>query len=435
MADTTRRSLGTALGCAGLLLALAAGGAPARADMALSADGKWWPESGPKDADPPIPWPDGTEEPSDDALNSTVDKRLDATWETVKGPGYSKPAGMVLKVRSSERTRNDEMRQGYVNLAGNAYVDAADNFEAAAAALTGLGKQEALYNRVLAYRYAGAVDKINPAIDELVAAFPSSYYYADVMILRARLAVLGNDVDGASKALAAVAGAKGMNPRDLLRAEHARIFLTLEAARKHEEALAAYTKLLADADRVDAAMSGPVKEMALVGIGNCQYALRKAAPAADAYKKATESKDREVLAGAYTGLGDLAFGEAKAQRDAGKLPEAKAKLEEAVLHYLRVTILYAPDVDDTRIVNRALANLFAAYRALFDMTGGKDPDLAQKAIEAGFDLWRHSDTDAATKRTTAAAIKELQEKRKALLAGTPPAPAKDGDTKGAAENH
>ena len=416
MPDTKPRTTTAAALLAVAFATLLGGARGARADMALVGD-KWWPDQPKADAgEPPIGWPNAEEEPTEDALRATEDKKIDATYETVKGSGgLARPAGMVLKVRSSDRLRNEDMRQGYINVDAKAFMDAADNFEAAAAALQGLGKQEALYLRVEAFRAAGAVDKINPAIDELLAAFPKSYYFADAMILRARVAAVANDLEGAKKALAAVASAQGMNPRDLLRAEQARIFLTLETQKKPEEALAAYQKLVADAGRVDPQMGDAVKQLAFIGVGNTLLATRKVKEAGDAYRGASASKNADVLAGAYAGLGDIAFGEAKALREANKLSDAKAKLEEAVLHYLRVTTLYSLSVDDNSPVLRSLENQGRVFQALFELTGSKDVDLLDKALSAFWELFHSNDIDNITKRNVTKALRDLDQKKKDLL--------------------
>ena len=86
-----------------------------------------------------------------------------------------------------------------------------------------------------------------------------------------------------------------------------------------------------------------------------------------------------MLAGAYLGLGNVALSEAKSLKDGDKRAEAKAKLEEAVLHYLRVTTYYKQLVSDSSPVLDAAVNQARVFVALFEMSGNKDCDIAIRA--------------------------------------------------------
>ena len=115
------------------------------------------------------------------------------------------------------------------------YQEASDGFAAAAAELTGFGKQQALYYRVQMLASMGDPGAVLGAIDDLLAAFPKSYFFVRRADHSApRSPCRRTTPTAATKALDAVKTAAGMNPRDALRAEWTRIYLTLELGRKYE---------------------------------------------------------------------------------------------------------------------------------------------------------------------------------------------------------
>jgi tetratricopeptide (TPR) repeat protein len=352
------------------------GGLPiADADFIQTVDGKWYPAT-----EPPVP---ADEDPGDDLLVQYQDHRADATYETVKlaGPkGTTKPAGQVVRVVSSARATVPEFRQARTDAEGGFWPEAAEGFAAAAEAAQGFGKQEALWMRVLALANGEMVEEMNGAIDALLQAFPKSYFFGEAQILRARLAASQGKVADATKALEAVKSAPGMNLRDQFRAEFMRVFLTLDAQRKVDESLAGYQKLVEWIDKADATVGETTRLKALVGIGNAHVTKGNPKDATAAFMKATESKDPDVLAGAYAGLGDVAFGEAKALRDAKDLEGAKKRLETAVQHYLRVTQFYRPNVQEQDAVLRALGNQAKAFTVLFDMA--RDLESGRRAFDS-----------------------------------------------------
>jgi tetratricopeptide (TPR) repeat protein len=358
-------------------------GAPSiSADMILTADGKWTPLG------EGVPAIAADDEPSDEVLTQSAEAKADATYETVKtNKGFTKPAGLVRRIRSSDRVSNEAFRRALNDASSTFFQEAADGFLAASQDLQGFGKQDALWLRVEAYWSAGAADKVLAACDELFAAFPKTFYFAEAQIRRAKVAVAKGDLDAAQKALDAIKAAPGMNPRDLFRAEYYRVSLLLEAQKKQDAAAADYRKLVEQIDREkDAAQGATTRQQALVGLGNSLLAAKKLAEAKGFYEKATEARDADVLAGAYAGLGDVSVAEAKALREGGNLKEAKQKLEEAVLAYLRVTVKYRTEVEEDGPVLRALDNQARVFVALFDMSGGKDCELANNAYGAYWDL-------------------------------------------------
>ncbi len=293
---------------------------PAGADMVLTSDGKWFPP-----ADPPL-GPD--DEPTPEMLEGTKDSKLDATYETVKMTGAKQgtwPAGKVQKLRASDEA-NEKFAQALRDVTSGFWKDAAEGFAAAAEDLTGFGKQEALYNRIEAYANAGLLKEMDGAIDDLLQAFPKSFFFCDAQIKRAKGALSHGDADGATKALEAVKAAPGMNARDAFRAEYMRVYLTLEVAGKADDAFSAYRKLVEAIDRSpDAAQGAVTKQKAMAGIGNSLLAKGKAKEATDTFASLTDARNADVLAVVYAGLGDIAFTEARSLREQKKLPEATVR--------------------------------------------------------------------------------------------------------------
>ena len=229
-----------------------------------------------------------------------------------------------------------------------------------------------------AFAFDGDADKAKAASDDLLAAFPKSFWFCDVQILRAKIA--SGDSSAVDKTLAAVKDAPGMNARDAFRAEYWRIFLNEENRQKFDAARASYAKLVSSVETTAAAEAAGARQQALVGIGNCLVGLGKHAEAEAQYLNAVaDAVDPDVLAGAYAGLGDVTYMKARALQQEKKAEEAKAKLEDATLHYLRVTLLYKEAVQDTTPVLHAYENQIKVLVALFELTNQKDCELAKRA--------------------------------------------------------
>jgi hypothetical protein len=394
----------------GMALTLIAGGfaaATCGADMLLGKDG-WVGQA--KDA----PVVSGDDEPPDEVLANSAATKIDATYETVKVGGSTIPAGQVKKIISDESVTNEDFRKANADVQAHLYKEAGEAFSAVAEKMAGMGKQDALWSAVLAYQYAGLPDETNAAIDALLAAFPKSYYYAQAYTIRARVFLAKGDLEGAKKAFSAIAAEKGMNPRDAYRAEYMRIFLTEEAQRQVEAARGNYQKLIDTISRGDSVVGATASQLATVGLANTLLMGKKPAEAAALYNRATESRDPDVLAATYTGLGDIAFGEAKALRDDKKLAEAKAKLEEAALHYLRVTILYRPDAEEIGPILRALDNQANVFKVLFEMSGQKDLEALDKACNSYYQLYQALDDGNPAKKAAVRTYNELVKIRKEL---------------------
>jgi tetratricopeptide (TPR) repeat protein len=395
---------------------------PSTADMIQLSDGKWqpWPDN--------VPMPPPGDAPSSDALATSEETTIaDATYEAVKLSGKvtgTRPAAQVTQLLSFAAMRSEAYKQAMNDGSSALWVEAADGFRAAAGELTGYAKQDALYKAMQAAANTGDPSRAMGAVEELLSAFPKSYYLCDAHVLKAKILMLTkNDVAGASAALDAVKAAAGMNVRDAFRAQYMKAFLTLEAQKKYEEAASEYRVLIGAMDREkDVAAVQTTKQRCQVGLGSCLLATRKVADARGQFEAATESRDADVLAGAYAGLGDVAFTEAKALRDGGKLPEAKAKLEnEAVLHYLRVSLKYRTDVTDDAPVLRSMENVANVFIVLFEMSGSKDFDAADRACKVYAELVRMLPEGSAQRRAVVRSYTDIAKRRDALK----PAPAKN----------
>jgi hypothetical protein len=382
----------------------------ASADLVKTSDGKW------------MGLPRGvtlgpTEKPGPDLLRLSADFKVEATYETVKARGWSTAAGLVSEIWASDMETLPTFKEGMAQYDGNLPLDAVESFAAAAEEATGFGKQAALYLHVLASADAyasrgGSTAGVLGAIDRLLAEFPKSYYLADVQILRAKI-VLG-DPAAVSKALDAVRSAPGMNLRDVYRAELWRIVLELERNRKWAEAKQAYEALMQQIDRGDRAQGGDVRARAQVGVGTAL--LRVEPPQPDEAKAAFEkvlssASDPDALAMAHAGLGDVDFLAAKRLQEAKKLPEAKERLVDATLHYLRVTLVYRDLVSDLTPVYAAYENQAKAFVALFDQSGGKDCAAASHAYAAYWDL--HLMLGGAEKKRIIRDANDFNQRRKA----------------------
>ena len=401
-----------------LLVGIAAPAPRASADMVQTIDLKWlpWPEGAPQPMD--------TDPPSQDALAASDEtKILDATYEAVKlSKGGTKPAAQVVQLASLDAARNETFAQAMNDASSSLLVEASDGFRAAAGELKDYAKQEALYRAMQAAEGTGDAGRATAAADELLGAFPKTFFFCDAQILKAKIAAIKGDLAAAGAALDAVKNAAGMNVRDSYRAQFTKVSLTLELQRKYEQAASEYRVLIGSMEREKEAAAVLVsKQRCQVGLGNCLLALRKDKEARPYFLQATESRDADVLAGAYNGLGDVALTEARALKDAKQLPEAKAKLEnEAILHYLRVSLKYRTGVTDTTPVLRAMENQAAVFIALFDMSGGKDCEAADRACRTYAELVRMLPEGSAQRRTIGRAYQDIDKRRDACK---PPAPA------------
>jgi hypothetical protein len=206
----------------------------AGADMIQTIDGKWQPlPADPRAPGTTLPPPAGDDLPTNEYLVDSEGTNVDANYETVKtNRGFNKPASQVKRIVSTEGARNQNFQKGQNDASQKLFANAAESFRAAAAEVSGFAKQEALWLAAQALTETQDAARVTTALDELVAAFPKTFYLGEAQIIRAKIAAAKGDVAGVNAALDVVKNAPGMNVRDLYRAEYARVSLTLELQKK-----------------------------------------------------------------------------------------------------------------------------------------------------------------------------------------------------------
>lgn len=345
----------------------------------------------PKHRDIDSPW---GKFPTDAELTASGKNNLKLSYDTFEIGKTKGPAGQIATLYITLAIKNVEYTSGEQNGARGYWAESAEAFLLASEKLSGLAKQVALYKRMLAIANTGNAPATLQAADALLASDPKTYYFGPAQEKRARaFAELGRMGDAVA-ALKKVTDAPGMNVRDYFSAAYLRVFLTrfLPAKTKeaYEKAEKAFQALLTDLDR------RPQKELAsiprlqiLMSLGACVRALGRGEEAKALYEKilkaATDTTDKNVLAGVYYGLGDVAFEEANAlQARAKTAPELKQQvldmLDQSALHYLRVLLLYK-EFADRREVFGATQGAARVFTTLFTITGEKNCETASRAYD------------------------------------------------------
>lgn len=359
----------------------------ARADVIQTCDGQWWPKKIREEmAD--------AEAPSDSVLRESGRNNLELQYDTVKIGGVQISASNVCQIFSTTAFENAHFRQGDTHGQSRYWPEAADSFGEAAEALKGAAKQIAMYNRVTCLRYSGDVAKTFDAAQQLLDAFPKAYYFAKVQDLRARVMLIRKDAKGAKKALSAVIAAPGMNARDYFDAKVNNVYLLqFKSAGKDKKnyarARSAYEMIVKEIDtRTGARKEAGIQRLkALVGIGKClvfEQDFKKARPYFDqVVTDKASAQDQQLLAQAYTGLGDVKYASVKKdlagteKLDKAKLPEIQARLTDAGLDYLRVAKFYVESAGDE--LYPATIGAARVWATQFTLDGETDCELARRA--------------------------------------------------------
>ena len=375
-----------------LLLSAAA---PAHADMVRLRDGGWLPKKLAKDmAD--------AQAPNDDMLRRSGKNNLDLGYDKVKVGGASVSAGDVAAVFSTAAFQNEYFRNGDLQAQAGAWIEAADSFAQAAENLKGSAREIAMWNRVLVLAETGDLDATLKATDELLTAFPKSFYYAQARDKRARIMLGKGKSADAKKELDQVVAAPGMNARDYFESKLAKInFFSLipagddvgkiAAARKEYERAASEIK-----GRTGARTEAAVQLLkANVGIGRCLVYEGQYDKALSTLQAVVDDKmsvqDRSLLARAYAGMGDAVFAKVKAELKGGnvpkeELPRIQESLTDAALHYLRTSKFYVEAAGDDRFP--ATAGLARVWATQFELGGEQDCDLGKRAAKTYYEAHR-----------------------------------------------
>jgi len=218
-------------------------------------------------------------------------------------------------------------------------------------------KQHVLF-RLATIRYRqGDLEAAIKDYDALLKAFPKSRYLREAgeRLIECQLAL--GDAAGAARVLAQIEGQVGsagasskvQGDLNMLRG---RVFEAQPS--KVNEARAAYTAAAAAVG----ALPGQVRE-AQLGIARCEQLAGKTAEAEKLYAKLlTDDSPRQVLAGAWNGIGDAILKEGRDKRDS-------VVLLDALYAYMRGVVQYRPTPDEpTGEHERALCG---AYGTLVSM--------------------------------------------------------------------
>lgn len=362
--------------------------ATARADVIKTRDGQWWPASIQGDMQ-------GASAPSDNVLKKAA--RSDATleYDTVKIGGKSFSAGEVVEVYGSDAFANEAYRNGDVQAQTQAWEEAAANFAIAAEELKGASKQIAMWNRVLCLAQSNNASKTFDAAQQLLEAFPKTWYFARVQDMRARVLLNGGKSKDAKAALAKVTNAPGMNARDYFEAKIASTqFFSLAAAGKDHDKLEAARREFQMIVNEIRGRTGAQKEAdiqmlkATVAMGRCYVYMDGYDGALPLFKKVVGDpaslEDKALLAQAYTGMGDAVYGKIKAELAKGdvkedQLPRINKQLTQAALHYLRVSTFYVESAGDDLFP--ATVGLARVWATEFTINGETDCPMAKRATQ------------------------------------------------------
>ncbi len=379
-----KRTLGAALASA-LLIVLAA---PCHADIVELKDGKFLPKGTEMQ---PGGWPTPAQ------LKASGKDNIKLSYDFVTVGRERVSASQVLRVWSRECENEPSYSEALTYMASNALQEAAQAFSVSLDNLKGETAREiALHWRLEALRTEGRdAAGIMAAADALIAAFPKTFWLGDAHMIRARVFAVQGKLKEAKAALAAVGAAPGMNPEDYFEAKLAEIqWFDLPAAGKDAAKLAkveAAYRTIANT----AKSRGPDARIqhlkAIVGAGRCLVFQTKFDPAKKELERVTKDStvtDKRLLGAAYRGLGDAIYGKARADAaDPAKRKQAIADLNEAAMHYLRVTEFYGADYAADELVP-CTENLARVFANLFLLGDGADCALGSRAYESYRKAWK-----------------------------------------------
>ncbi len=397
-------------------LLLCAAAATADADVIQTRDGQWWPKSIQKDME-------GQDAPSDEVLRKSGKNNLDLGYDSVELKGQKFSPSDILQIFSTTAYENAAFKNGELQGASAYWGEAAESFGDAAENLKGAGKEIALHYRVRCFANLNDAAKAFDALQQLLDAFPKTYFYANVQDMKARILVNRKDRKGAEAALDKVIAAPGMNSRDYFEAKLAKIYLfKFKTAGKDKKR---YAAARADYQRVVREIEARSAESAAraqwlkgkVGIGKCfvyEEDFVKARPFFDqVISDKTSLEDKAVLAQAYTGRGDVKYAAIKKELAGGNVPEDQLTrvteaLIDASLDYVRVAKFYVENAGDDLF--GATIGAARVWATQFTINGENDCGLAQRAAKYFFAAHRLLPRGE-TKRLLTSEVKRFLAKR------------------------
>jgi len=359
----------------------------AQADVIQTRDGLWWPKRIRADME-------GATAPSDAVLKKSGKNNLELAYDkvTLSGQKFSPPD--VVQIYVTTAYLNAAYKNGDLQGASHYWTEAAESFGEAAEALKSAGKQMSLYNRVVCLAATNDAARTFDAAQQLLDAFPTSYYFAKVQDMRARILINRRDRKGAGAALGKVIAAPGMNARDYFEAKLAQIYLLKFKAAgkdkaKYAAARASYEAVVREIEARGATTEARIQWLkAKVGVGKCfvyETNFAKARPFFDqVIGDKTSLEDKSLLAQAYTGRGDVKYAAIKKELAGGnvaedQLPRVTEALTDAALDYVRVAKFYVEYAGDD--IYPATVGAARVWATQFTLNGEKDCALARRAVK------------------------------------------------------
>ena len=362
----------------------------ALADVVKTRDGQWWPKKIQPDME-------GAEAPSDEVLKKSGKYNLELSYDEIDIGGHKFSASEVEEIYSTACYENLSYRNGERQAQSRYYVEAAANFAEAAENLKGSAKEVAMYWRVWCLARTNDAAKTSDAAQQLIDAFPKTYYFAKLQDMRARILINRRQAQAADEEIRKVIAAPGMNARDYFEAKLALIYLFKfksagKDSKKYAEARAEYERVAREIEARGATKAAAIQLFkAQVGQGKCHVYegdYKEALPHFEHVISDPQSlKDQGLLAQAYTGRGDVRYAMVKQELAGGKvpaeeLPRITNALTDAALDYLRVANVYVESAgDDLYPATIGAARVWATQ---FTLTGESDCDLAKRAAKYFF---------------------------------------------------
>ena len=306
-------------------------------------------------------------------LKSGKDRQVRIKSEDFDGVRYTTAAGGSAETRvawaeieSIEYSGGKDYQEALGAFGAGRWSDALTRFDAliADAELRPPMRQGALYHAGLANLRLGKPDEALAKYMLLLQEFPKSRYLLPVGTSLLSIHLAKDDAAGAAKALEPVLAASKDASGDeaLVAALGVLRGRLLEEQKQIDQAEKAYN----DAARAPKA-DPDVVIGARLGLARCTQKRGNAGEAERLFRElAVADAPNAILAGAWNGIGDIAYEQATSKRD----PEG---LRVALLAYLRGVVLYTPaqgEVSDE--FERALAGASRAFKAAGELEANAD---------------------------------------------------------------